>query len=290
MVRRFVKGAVYAAVVTAVVLAVLSAVTRGPWWLGATAVVAVGSAVTLWQMSRPLGRAVGGRPSSEADLEVNYESFSSGGGPDRQRPLPYGPAPEDLTRWGAADPGAAPPGPMRDPWQSLAETARRTWKIGAVGIGGPDRLQLGEVGRVAVRITATRGAVERLREELAQSENVVVEAIQTSPVMRVTCSGDGFEVTPLAADDQALLDNGATWTFRVKALATGLRTVEVFVSLRIPGPDGSWVTRQTLRHPIQVSVSSLSAVRHFASKNATWLIGTLLGAAGTITAWIKLFA
>ena len=184
------------------------------------------------------------------------------------------------------DPWWSPP---RDAWSAARKARQEAVHDGAVSIGGPSRMRQGSTATVAVTVSPDAADMERLRQEMsAAHEHVAVLETPVTPVMRVTCTGDGFTVTPLAADDQVVaIDGGATWTFNVRADATGHRALLVVVHLRIPDPVGGWITRPAVEHAIHITVSPAAVTLRFFRTNWQWVAGTAFGAAGLIVAWGK---
>jgi hypothetical protein len=171
-------------------------------------------------------------------------------------------------------------------WHAVRRTVERTVRDGLVAIAGPSQMRQGGTSTVSVTVSPDPNSADDLRQVLDDYEQVTVLASPVSPVMRVTCTGDDFTVTPMSELDQVVIDN-ASWIFRVRADSAGRRTLSISVNMRLP-EEGGWITREALTYTIDVSVSPLFAIRRFLRSNWQWLLGILLGAAGTITAWIKL--
>ncbi len=148
-------------------------------------------------------------------------------------------------------------------------------------------MRQGSVATVAIKISPDPAARDSLRKALSDYEQVSAQAGPVSPVMRVTCDGDGFTIKALSAEDQITID-GATWTFRVRAEQPGRRSLMVTVQMRISS-DGTWISCPALSHDVHVTVAPAFVARRFFRDNWQWLAGVALGAAGTISAWQKLF-
>ncbi|WP_139177132.1 hypothetical protein [Geodermatophilus siccatus] len=174
-----------------------------------------------------------------------------------------------------------------DAWALARQSLAATVREGNVAIGGPSQMRQGSVATVAVTISPDPAAGDALRKALSKYEQVSAQASPVSPVMRVMCDGDGFTVKALSAEDQLTID-GATWTFRVRAEQSGRRSLVITVQMRL-STDGTWISRPALSHEVHVTVAPAFVARRFIGDNWQWVMGVALGAAGTITAWQKLF-
>ncbi len=72
-------------------------------------------------------------------------------------------------------------------------------------------MRQGSTATIEVTVSPDPEAGDALREALSKYQQVSVETSPVSPVMRVTCDGDGFSVEGLSAEDQLTVE-GATWT------------------------------------------------------------------------------
>ena len=171
-------------------------------------------------------------------------------------------------------------------WHAARQRVEQTVRDGLVAIAGPSRMRQGSTSTVTVTVSPDPNSSDDLRQGLGDHEHVAVLASAVSPVMRVTCSGDGVTITPMSVEDQLVLDN-ASWIFRVRADQAGTRTLSISVNLRLP-EEGGWISRPALSYTIDVSIAPVFVLMRFFRENWQWALGIALGAAGTVTAWLKL--
>jgi hypothetical protein len=144
-------------------------------------------------------------------------------------------------------------------------------------------MRQGSSAIITVTVSPDPFSTDVLREALSGNSQVAIRPSAVSPVMRVTCTGDGFTVTPLSAEDQLTID-AATWKFQARADLAGRRTLFVTAHLRLADAD-AWVSRPALSHQMHVSVAPVFVAIRLWRANWQWALGLILGAAGTITTW-----
>lgn len=141
-----------------------------------------------------------------------------------------------------------------------------------------------------VTIARSTAMDSKLREGLRGRGPVRMADVETSPFMSVELLGENFQVTPLTAREQ-LLRPTARWEYDVLPRRPGNQKLQLSVMMRIPlheRPDEK-VSVPVLEYGVRVSVDPVYGARHFVSKNWQWLVATVAGLAGVITAWLKLF-
>jgi hypothetical protein len=97
-------------------------------------------------------------------------------------------------------------------WHAARQRVEQTVRDGLVAIAGPSRMRQGSTSTVTVTVSPDPNSSDDLRQGLGDHEHVAVLASAVSPVMRVTCSGDGFTITPMSVEDQLVLDNANGFT------------------------------------------------------------------------------
>lgn len=150
----------------------------------------------------------------------------------------------------------------------------------------PDRMQLGQIERVEVRLTRTLKLDTELLRDLRGHGEPQVEEIPTAPLMAVTLKGDGFRITTYSDEEQSVTQDGiTTWEFDIQALKRGQQRLVMCVSLRIPVPG------QPLEHksiPVREAVIDVQvgvpAVMQFVAGNWQWFIGTAIAIAAVLVA------
>jgi hypothetical protein len=279
--RRFLLSAGATVIIVAGTLAVIALAKSSHWWL----ILAVAGIAVVFSLGRAMGTPSVRLRKRNRDLSI-YSKVPATVGIEQPARLSN----EDVELLAARMISGLLDSRSEtrriDAWalarQSLATTVRK----GSVAIGGPSRMRQGSTATVEVTVSPDPAAGDALHEALSKYQQVSAETSPVSPVMRVTCDGDGFSVKALSADDQLTVE-GATWTFRVRAEQSGQRSLLITLQMRLSS-DGTWISRPALSHEVRVSVAPAFVARKLAADNWQWAIGVILGAAGTITAWQKL--
>jgi hypothetical protein len=193
---------------------------------------------------------------------------------DEESRLPLAVAPPALSPGGRSD---------DDAWDAARRALVNTVRQGLLGIGAPTRMRQGSSAIITVTVSPDPFSTDVLREALSGNAQVAIRPSDVSPVMRVTCAGAGFTVTPLSAEDQLTIDT-ATWKFQARAEQAGKRTLFVTAHLRLADAD-AWLSRLALTHEMHVSVAPVFIAGRLWRGNWQWAVGSVLGAAGTITTW-----
>jgi hypothetical protein len=107
--------------------------------------------------------------------------------------------------------------------------------------------------------------------------------------MTVLLRGDGFAVTTLSPAEQ-LVAAVARWEFDVTPNRAGNRELQLCVSMRIAMPTMplEQIAIPVFERRIHVRVDPVYAARYFTTHHWQWLVGTLVGLGGAITAWYQL--
>jgi hypothetical protein len=105
--------------------------------------------------------------------------------------------------------------------------------------------------------------------------------------MGVELMGSAFEVTSFSPLEQ-LVAPVARWEFDVTPYRAGRHSISLCISLRIDSPNitGGRMAVPVLEREIQIQVDIVFGTRRFLAKNWQWLIATILGLGGALTAWI----
>lgn len=174
----------------------------------------------------------------------------------------------------------------------IAQAGDVTITPGFVVFNPPSEMQQGKQERVEVGVT--RAAV--LKEVLAASfrghGGLQFEEIETSSVMGVALKGHAFDITSYSAPEQIVMPQ-AKWEFDVLPIRAGRHTLTVNIRLQIalPGhPEFGIRDRSVpvLQRTVRIRVDLGYNARRFAVGNWQWLIATVIGLAGAITAWVEL--
>lgn len=154
----------------------------------------------------------------------------------------------------------------------------------------PHKMRQGQKERVEVGIARTTDLVDELFRGLKGRGDPVVEDIKTSTLMQVDLRGDGFEVASLSTPEQVVAPT-ASWAFDVTPLRAGHNTLTVTATMRLdlPNQKEGKVSVPAIERSVRVEVDIAYQARRFASNNWQWLAATILGLAGTVTAWLALF-
>jgi hypothetical protein len=153
----------------------------------------------------------------------------------------------------------------------------------------PDRMRLGETERVEVRLTRALELDAELFKELRGHGEPQLEEVLTAPLMAVTLTGDGFDITGHSDEEQAVSPDGiTTWEFDIRAAKRGQQRLFMSVSLRFPVPGLPLVhksvpVRETTIH---VQVGAPALVGLFVTGYWQWLVGTAIAVAAVVVAVI----
>jgi hypothetical protein len=153
----------------------------------------------------------------------------------------------------------------------------------------PDRMRLGETERVEVRLTRALEMDAELLKELRGHGEPQLEEVLTAPLMAVTLTGDGFDITGHSDEEQAVSPDGiTTWEFDIRAAKRGQQRLFMSVSLRFPVPGLPLVhksvpVRETTIH---VQVGAPALVGLFVTGYWQWLVGTAIAVAAVVVAVI----
>ena len=149
----------------------------------------------------------------------------------------------------------------------------------------PDRMRLGQMERVEVRLTRALDLDAELLAQLGGHGEPQLEEIATASRMAVTLTGDGFDITRHSEEEQAVTQDGITsWEFDIRAVKRGQQRLFMSVSLRFPVPGQPLVHKnipvREVTIDVQVGVPAL--VGQFVSAYWQWLIGTAVAIAAVV--------
>ena len=178
------------------------------------------------------------------------------------------------------------PSPVRTTVESVVS---KTVRPGRLMFNPPTEMRQGQTERLEVGVSGSRELDDELRRDLRGRGIVQYEDVSTSPFMSVLLRGDGFAVTTLSPAEQ-LVAPVARWEYDVTPNRAGNRELQLCVSMRIamPGMPLEQIAIPVFERRIHVRVDPVYAMRYFTTQHWQWLVGTLVGLAGGITAWYQL--
>lgn len=236
--------------------------------------------------SAGLGRGASQPKSSHRPLSSpDTQDTSSGAQPEPVDSTKLKDPPKEVVS-GSEPPRAAPsaqsPGVLPEP-EAQAEEAPipDEPKPGQVMFNPPNRMRLGKAERVEVRVV--QNTQTDLTQNLRGAGKPVVETHKVSQIMRVSLTGEKFEIVPLSELEQVVgTEDFTEWSFSVTPIESGHHPLHLAVTmvLDIPGRGEKAKTLPVIDRPIEVEVDSLFMAKAFAQENWEWLAsGVLLPAA-----------
>ena len=151
----------------------------------------------------------------------------------------------------------------------------------------PDRMRLGQIERVEVRLARALSLDAELLQHLRGHGEPRLEEIPTAPLMAVTLKGDGFRIVAYSDEEQIVTREGiTTWEFDIRALKRGQQRLVICVSLRIPLESRPFEHKSipVREATIDVQVGAPVLVGHFVAANWQWFIGTVIAIAAVLVA------
>lgn len=148
---------------------------------------------------------------------------------------------------------------------------------GQVMFNPPQRMRLGKAERVEVRVV--QNTKTDLTQNLRGSGTPIVEQHRVSKIMRVSLTGEKFDIVALSELEQVVTDDDFTeWSFTVKPLEGGQLQLHLAVTqvLDIPGRGEKAKTLPVIDRPIDVEVDSFYMASAFAKENWEWLASGVL--------------
>jgi len=209
--------------------------------------------------------------------------------PDTAKPVgkaPPIPAPRSRRGSSRRSHRSKDPSPLMTTVESVVS---RTVRPGRLMFNPPTEMRQGQTERLEVGVSGSRELDIELRRDLRGRGIVQYEDVTTSPFMTVLLRGDGFAVTILSPAEQ-LVAPVARWEYDVTPNRAGNRELQLCVSMRIamPGMPLEQIAIPVFERRIHVRVDPIYATRYFTTQHWQWLVGTLIGLAGGITAWYQL--
>jgi hypothetical protein len=169
----------------------------------------------------------------------------------------------------------------------LEKIMRREVRPGRVAFEAPRRMDLYEHRTVKVAMTRSLDLDDVLREAVGSSVEGPLMVKETSPLMEVLLSGDGFEIDARSKSEQYVAAGQATvWEFSVVAKERGRHELVLAISMRLPVPGypDLYQSAPSITRYINVEVSGPAQVGYFAKRNWKWLVTTGIAAAGVAIA------
>ena len=159
--------------------------------------------------------------------------------------------------------------------RELLDRELRQLESGRIIYNPPTRLHLGVPERVQVRIA--RGTVPdaELRRGLVRSADARTGDLKIAPVMAVTLTGAGFQITPTTPQEQFLVANEPTeWAWEVRGAEPGKRLLHLSANVKVFGEQRQFKTFET---DIEVWVTAIDRVSGFVTQNWQWLFAVIAG-------------
>jgi hypothetical protein len=163
---------------------------------------------------------------------------------------------------------------------------------GFLAFNPPAEMRQGRQERVEVGVARVAALKEALVEGFRGRGEPQFEEIETSSLMSVALKGRAFDITSYSAHEQIVAPL-AKWEFDVLPVRPGMQTLTLSVDLRIALPGlaelgSGYRSVPVLQRAIRIRVDMGYGTRRFVASNWQWLIATVIGLAGAITAWITL--
>ena len=189
-----------------------------------------------------------------------------GGWTTEEGPPPVGEGPPPNV---AASPGAA---------ESPLDSLLRTLKWGNIAFNTPSSIGYGQTLVIHLILDPTK-SIAQLQSSIQEEGAKQGAHVQVAPRMEAHLTGDGFEITPVTPEDQAVSMQGATewkWDIRPKEFGTQSLHLSLNALLKI---DGENTTRsiQTFDRPISIDVSWPATIIAYPQDH--WEIFTATGGA-----------
>jgi hypothetical protein len=149
----------------------------------------------------------------------------------------------------------------------------------------PDRMRLGQMERVEVRLTRALDLDAALLGRLGGNSEPRLEEVATASRMAVTLAGDGFDIVCHSEEEQAVTQDGVTaWEFDIRAVRRGRQRLLMSVSLRFPVPGQPVVCKSipVREVTIDVEVGVPALVGQFVSCYWQWLLTTAIAIAAVV--------
>jgi len=130
-------------------------------------------------------------------------------------------------------------------------------KIGSLFFEVNKKMKLGETEYATLNIT---------RENLSSGRKIL-----TNHFMAATLSGEAFHIEPLSHEQQLILEDGNTsWTWRVTPLESGIKVLELVVSIRTQIGENNWEILDLPVYKEQILVESSAAYSAWTFLSDNW--------------------
>jgi hypothetical protein len=141
----------------------------------------------------------------------------------------------------------------------------------------PEEMRVGELERVAVRIT--RGTTETLLVETVRGRGEpVVEQLPVSTFKKVRLIGDAFAITSLSSEEQFVVEDSYTeWMWDVIPLRGGEQKLTILVTARVllSGFPAEQRDLSAVERQIRVYVNPVWSIQYFVRENRAVLISAV---------------
>jgi hypothetical protein len=222
-----------------------------------------------------------------ATTTVDVKAPSSGGGGHGTYPPGWGqPAP---TSSATPAPTTAEPEPTEAPTVAPSDTPdlseivedefKKLATTGQILFNPPKKMRVGVRERVEVRIS--KNIIEDLSTGLKGRGEPQIENIEVGDFMKVSLTGDNFDIKPLSEEDQVVPDEDFTmWEYDVIPNKSGNQIIQlkVAVKIKIPGGEG-YDCNPVIERDINVKVNPIHSITHLDWK---WIIGIVIVIIGLI--------
>jgi len=159
----------------------------------------------------------------------------------------------------------------------LVQTEFARLAAGHILYNPPEEMRVGELERVAVRIT--RGMTETLMVETVRGRGEpVVEQLPVSTFMKVRLIGDAFAITSLSSEEQFVVEDSYTeWMWDVIPLRGGEQKLTILVTARVllSGFPAEQRDLSAVERQIRVYVNPVWSIEYFVRENRAVLISAV---------------
>ena len=150
---------------------------------------------------------------------------------------------------------------------------------GQILFNPPKKMRVGVRERVEVRIS--KNITEDLSNGLKGRGEPQIENVEVGDFMKVSLTGDNFDIKPLSEEDQVVPDEDFTmWEYDVipNKFGNQILQLEIIVRIKIPGGE-EYYCHPVLERDINVKVNPIYSITHLDWK---WIIGIVIVIIGLI--------
>jgi len=174
-------------------------------------------------------------------------------------------------------------------FQELIDDELRKLSSGRILFNPPEEMKVGIEERVVVRLT--KDITENLTEGLKGAGAPQIEPIEVGTFMRVTLTGDSFDINALSSEEQVVRPVGFTeWSWDVTPLKSGRQELHLTVTVRIliPGQDEQKIDWLVMDKQISVEVNPPYTFKRFIECYWQWIVATIISVIAVIPIILKL--